>query len=366
MSTTAKQTAPRKAATRSKNTTDNKSVSDDEQLKAFETGSNPLLVKPGHPVFHVAQDLITGHNVCLTGPTGNGKSSITRATLRPENYPDVLAGSLYRQMDPPEINVCQIDLSLIAAPDEIYSKEKIKDVCSETVPVLIGKFCQEFGESRSAFEKLQKENEKARLTGKGRVRLFVISLDDIGRVLMPHVMNAIIPLGDGCPAQYLQAFETTRYISLQLVASTNCSLSPEGGYTAAKEQMDLAHHNRFHSHYYIGKADVEDILKKEFPPNHHKAVEALCRVHAAFYRARKNDELESLGEITLRQLRSKMLDICQAGNSLRTAMEKMLLWPLDPECADYMNAERILSRHCDGGKEASSRIHESFNDLFEL
>ena len=285
--------------------------------------SDPLRVPQGDPVFRMALDITLGRNVLAFGPSGAGKSVRTEALGNSSNYPTLLAGTALEKIEV-EIVPYEIDLTPVLANMELLYEQSIDNGTTQRTPVGIVACILEHGlPSREEFLAVEATNRHAVESGEGKLRRYVLKIDDFDRVQNRMVTNSFMKFIEN-KRHHLWTGDV-RFLSVQCMASSNNTCGRSGGKYVASQGIDLAIYNRFQA-YHIDQNDLcAHVLRAEFPDS--KLAEFIDRL-TAFADAIRHQIAEgafpSIGLISLRQLRPIVEDVVRAGMEEKEAARKLI------------------------------------------
>ncbi len=294
-------------------------------LVALDTGGADVLrVQRDDPIFSAALDLLSGRNVLFIGPTGSGKSLRSLSLQISGNYPSLLAGTRWENIEV-EIKSIEIDLITVLANLELNYDCVIENGTSSKIPANIAAFILLNGHlSKTEFMAEKKRNETALRNGLGKIIIRVLHVDDFDRTQHPSIQNSFMKFIENQRHTFhWNPKDPERYLNLQCVASSNsiCGTS-QGKYIAAKG-VDLAVYNRFFV-YHVEEQMYAEILKNEFAPQYHGFIEKLVNLSMNIKKEITEGSLTGVGEISLRQIRPIVEQHIHAGVPEIQAARKLL------------------------------------------
>ncbi len=263
-----------------------------------------LIVSPQNDiVFDAARSLFHQNglgNVLFIGDAGSGKTRRAESLTLGENYPVFLDGTTLANIEV-HIHSIEVDLISTSASSELLYDSRLEGGSFSRHAAIVADFILTHGTTDPAeFEARMQANRRVLETGQGIYTLYFLMLDDFDRTFR-ELQNSFLKLIHGVRHRFQRLNVPPYYLRLQCIATSNSSLGiPSGKYTAAAGRLDAAVANRFQI-YWIPDADFENILVHHFPEE-----AGFCRMVAQMARLakkmQKDGELESLGEISLRQV----------------------------------------------------------------
>lgn len=295
------------------------------ELLSLETETvERLYVTQDDPLVMAALDMVSGRNVLFIGPTGTGKTVRQKALMQSENYPFLLAHTRWAKITV-DIDFLELDLVQVIATPEVFFDVGVENGTSFRAPANIAAFILQHGyKTRAEFLQADLHNQKVLNTGKGTVKIFVISADDLDRIANVAIQNVILKDIENVHHTFnWHKDDPVRYLNVQCIASSNSAYSSSSSKYYASKGIDLAIFNRFFA-YHVDECNYEEILKAEFEPQYHLFIEKLVSLALELRRQIAEGGMVALGELSLRQLRPIVFLHAHAGMTEQQAAGKLV------------------------------------------
>lgn len=301
-----------------------------------------IWVSPDDCIYSAAKDLVCGENVLFIGEAGGGKTSRSEALNLADNFPKLLKGTPFGKIQV-EIVSEEVDLIPILANLELLYEQQMKDSSTLKIPTMIAKFILAHGfEDETAFRQDMAARNRVLDSGKGKIRLCLLRVDDFDRVHGKEIPNAFMKFIDNYRHQLWNG--AVRYLNLQCVATSNSSVGAGvlGRYLGSIG-IDVAIYNRFFP-YRVASANMEQILKQESPQAVHSFIDKLTGLVYDIHQQQWEGAFRPLGEISMRQLRPIVRQYALGLHDEITAAAKLFA-ALDRKDEEHEKAEMILNRY---------------------
>jgi len=303
-----------------------------------------LIVARDDMMFDAARVLLSEHglgNVMITGDAGAGKTRRAEGLTMGGNFRVLLNGSPLEGIDV-QVKVIEVDLISTTASAELLYDSSLENGNFARQAAMVADFIQTHGTTdRAEFDAHQAERSEVLRSGRGTVTLYVLIVDDFDRCYR-EIQSSFMKLIHGNRHSFQRLKTPPYFLRLQCIATSNSGLgTPSGKYTAAAGRIDAAVANRFMI-YHLPDPDFREILARRFP---HEA--GFCRTLSelvAFTKSKQRDgELESLGEVSLRQVMPLVEHKTRYGLTDEEAASR-LFSPLPAAGDERTQANLILSR----------------------